>query len=335
MQPLFLIFVFKNDNLKEQYIKFCTDTEGVSIFGQPWFLDAVCGSENWDVCMDFAKNGEVDGVLVYHFVKKWGFTILKMPTLTAYMPLWIRTDTTWKTEHRLSFEKTVLKSLIEQLPSTLFSLQMYPSSLQNWLPFWWKGYRIEPMMNYVIDDLQNSPKVWENMKSNFRKRIRKAEKNGITIEIKDDFEAFYALFQRTVDRIGFKTGATRDILYRTYEEIKRRDAGKIFFAHDTEGGVLAAYYVVWDSKTAIYWVATMEETAGNSGATSLLMWTILQELGKRGIQRFEAMGSMAENLDFFISAFGTKQETFWKMTRYGNRLFALLHFLKKLKSANN
>jgi Acetyltransferase (GNAT) domain len=323
--------------MKEQYIRFCADTEGVSqgnrervsIFAQPWFLDAVCGADNWGVCMDFGKNGEVNGAMPYHFVKKWGFKILKMPTLTPYMSVWLNIDPTWKTEHRLSFEKTVLKTLIEQLPKTVFSMQMYPPNLQNWLPFLWKGYRVEPLLNYIIDDLENTEQVWANFKSLLRKKIRKAEKQGITVVIRDDFEAFYNIFEKTTHRIGFKTGATKAILFRAHEEIRRQDAGKMFFALDTEGDILAAFYIIWDAKQASYWVATMDEKAGNSGATNLLMWTVLQELGRRKIPKFESAGSMAENLESFITAFGARQELFWKMTKYGNRLFAFFHFLIK------
>ena len=73
----------------------------------------------------------------------------------------------------------------------------------------------------------------------------------------------------------------------------------------------------------------MDEKTGNSGATRLLLWEVLQELNRRGIPRFEALGSMSENLEPFMSTFGAKQENYWKMTRYGNRFFALLHAFKK------
>ena len=296
---------------------------------QPWFLDAVCGVDNWAICMDKTANGAINGVLVYHFVEKWGFKIIKMPTLTPYLTIWLRTDEAWKANYKLSFEKTVLKNLIAQLPSTAFSQQMYPSSFRNWLPFSWAGFQVEPLMKYVLEDFGVMQIVWQNLKDTVRNKIRKAQKSGFSVELGDDIEAFYIIFQKTVNRIGFKTGVTKEMLFQLHAEIRSRDLGKIFFAVDTEGSVLAALYVVWYEKTSIYWIATMDEKAGSSGATSLLVWEVLQELSRRGISRFEATGSMAENLESFISAFGFRQETFWKMTRYGNRFFAFLHFLKK------
>ncbi len=315
--------------MKKQYITFCKHTEGLSIFMQPWFLDIVCGSNNWDVCIAYAKNGDINGVLVYHFVQKWGFKILKMPVLTPYMNLWVLHDTAWKTEKSLAFEKVVLKNLIAQLPATAFSLQMYPSSFRNWLPFWWAGYSIEPMMNYIVEDLTDIQLVWRNFKDTVRNKIRKAQKLNISIETREDFDSFYAIFQQTVQRIGFKTGVTRDILMNLHREIQKRKTGKIFFAINASGTIEAALYVIWNSKTAIYWIAGMNEKATNNGATSLLLWEVLQELNRLGIPRFEATGSMPENIESFISAFGFKQENYWKVTRYANRFFAFLHFLKK------
>jgi hypothetical protein len=296
---------------------------------QPWFLDAVCGVDRWDVCMDIAANGNVNGILIYHWAEKWGYKILKMPTLTGYMGVWLHNDPNWKMEYRTSFEKSVLKNLLSQLPKTLFSLQMYPATLHNWLPFNWAGYRVEPMMNYVVDDLKDMSVTWQNLKDSVRTKIRKAEKLGLRVEIKDDIDAFETLLRQTVKRIGYKTGITKEILYRLHQEIQQRDAGKIFFAIDKVGEIHAAFYIIWDAQRAIYWIPTRGENAGNNGATRLLLWKVLGELNRRGIPKFEAMGSMSENLEPFMATFGAKQETYWKMTRYDNRFFALLHMIKK------
>ena len=315
--------------MKEQYLKFCEVTEGLTIFMQPWFLDIVCGSNNWDICMDISKNGKVNGVLVFHFVQKWGFKILKMPTLTPYMNLWIRNETTWKTEYKLSFEKSVLQNIFSQLPTSVFSLQMYPPSLQNWLPLWWAGYRVEPMMNYVLDDLKDIDCVWLDMKSTIRNTINKAKKLNVKITTCEDIDLFYSIFKQTVERIGFKTGITQRILSELHQEIQNRNAGKIFLAIDADGNICATFYIIWNEITAFYWIAAMNENFNKNGATSLLLWEVLQKMNQQGIQKFVAIGSMAKNLEFFITRFGFKQEVYWKITRYGNRFFEFLHFLKK------
>ncbi len=253
-----------------------------------------------------------------------------MPIQTPYMGLWLRKeDKIVKTESRLSHEKAVLKKLIEQLPSTVFSLQIYPPSLQNWLPFWWAGYHVEPRMLYVIEDLQNIDQVWQGLKDKAINTIRKAEKLNFSIETQDDLDSFYELFKKSVDRIRYETNVTKQKLKKLHEEIRKKDAGKMFFARNIEGEVIAALYIVWDEQIANYWLATGNLKGENNGANSLLLWNVLLELNRRGIKRLEVTGSMNENLASYISAFGAKQETFFKMTKYGNRFFAFLHFLMK------
>ena len=42
-------------NNKILYDKFCDDNKDILIFYQPWWLDTVCGSNNWDVLLYIKK----------------------------------------------------------------------------------------------------------------------------------------------------------------------------------------------------------------------------------------------------------------------------------------
>ena len=311
-----------------RYAEFCCHTEGLPLFAEAWWLDAVCGAEGWQVALDFDKNGNINGALTYQIVKKWGIKIIQMPPQTGYMNLWLRDDAAWKTESHLRFQRTVLKNLIAQLPSDVaYFNQFLPPSFQNFLPFRWANFHIEPHVAYVLDDLKNTSRLWENLKDTARNKIRKAEKAGISVESSLDFERFYAIFEKNYQRLGVQTRATRQFFERIHAEIKKQNVGKVFFATDTEGSVHAALYVVWSNSTAIYWAAAADENHRTSGATSLLLWRVLENLSARGIQRFEALGSGAENLESFIASFGARQEVFFKISRYRNRFFQQLHLL--------
>jgi hypothetical protein len=316
------------ENLEKKYAETTFHTEG-SIFHQTWFLDAVCGEGNWAVCLDEDKNGLVQGVLIYHTARQWGFPIIKQPTLTPFMPLYLHDEAHWKNTFRLSFQKKTLRRLFSQIPPTAHFLQFYPPYFKNWLPLKWLGFRIEPMMLYAIQPLQDTDRLWSNLKDTVRNKIRKAEKSGIEVVLSDDFDGFYKLFTATFSRLKAKTGATENILRRLDTEIRKRQVGQIYLARQINtADSIAALYVVWDKTTAYYWVAATGDTTQNEGATSLLLWSVLKDLGQRGIKRFEATGSMAENLETFIAAFGAEQEVFWKVSRYGNRFWAVLHSLR-------
>ena len=56
-------------NNKILYDKFCEDNKDTLIFYQPWWLDTVCGPNNWDVLL-YIENKEILGAFPYFFKKK-------------------------------------------------------------------------------------------------------------------------------------------------------------------------------------------------------------------------------------------------------------------------
>ena len=103
-------------------------------------------------------------------------------------------------------------------------------------------------------------------------------------------------------------------------KIKENHAGQLYKAVDTEGSLHAAVYIVWDATTAYYWLGGSAIAHRNSGALTLLLWEIMQDVAKRGIQNFDFTGSDLENLESFFSAFNAEKRTYFKVSRYGNRL---------------
>ena len=59
---------------KEQYEEFCKVEKNIPIFSQDWWLDAVCGSDNWNVAL-VEKGGHIMASMPYFFKKKAIFEI--------------------------------------------------------------------------------------------------------------------------------------------------------------------------------------------------------------------------------------------------------------------
>ena len=53
---------------KTRYEEFC-ETTYVPIYSKPWWMDAVCGSENWDVWL-FEQGGEVAAAMPYYLEER-------------------------------------------------------------------------------------------------------------------------------------------------------------------------------------------------------------------------------------------------------------------------
>jgi hypothetical protein len=315
----------KNDDRKAQYRQFCQDNKDVNttgtnicVFSQAWFLDAVCGTENWDICVDIEQNGQINGVLPYFITKKWGFKIIQQPFLTGYMGLWIRYEPHWNAHQKASQERAVLRNLIAQLPATAFFSQAYQPHFQNWLPFHWSGFETTVRMTHLLEGLQNTETIFKNFKDNVRKKIKKTT-GLIRIETTDDVVLVYDIYGQIMATKGRKMSYSKAFLVNLHAQIKENQAGQLYKAIDTEGVVHAAVYIVWDATTAYYWLGGSVVAHRNSGALTLLLWAIMQDVAKKGVQTFDFTGSNLENLESFFSAFNAEKRTYFRVSRYGNR----------------
>ncbi len=320
----------KNDNSKAQYRQFCEAQTAVpnahnalTVFGQAWFLDAVCGAENWDVCVDAAQNGRINGALPYFLKKKYGLKIIQQPVLTGYIGLWVHYENTWNAHQKATQERAVLKNLIAQLPATAYFSQAYAPHFQNWLPFRWAGFDTTVRMTHVLNGLQNSDVIFKNFKENVRKRIRKTSAT-IHVEKTNDIALVYGIYNDIMATKGRKMSYSLDFLTHLHAEIQKNAAGQLYKAVDTEGSVHAAVYVVWDATTAYYWLGGSAIAHRNSGALTLLLWEIMQDVSKKGVSSFDFTGSDLENLESFFSAFNAEKRTYFNVSRYGNRFLKFM-----------
>ena len=157
---------------KEKYRKLCITEPSIPIFSKDWWLDAVCGKDNWDVVV-IEKGGQVIATMPFYLVKKYGMSMITMPKLTQTMGPWIKYPPNQKYTSRLSFEKRIMIDLINGLPHFDSFSQNFHYSITNWLPFYWHGFKQTTRYTYVIEDLKDLEEVVSRFKGNMRNKIRK------------------------------------------------------------------------------------------------------------------------------------------------------------------
>ena len=67
-------------NNKREYDDFCKKVY-VPIYSKPWWLDAVCGAENWDVWL-YRQGDEITAAMPYYKEKRGGYTYITKALLT-------------------------------------------------------------------------------------------------------------------------------------------------------------------------------------------------------------------------------------------------------------
>jgi hypothetical protein len=269
------------------------------LFQTPWWLDATAPGV-WDE-VQVHKGGTIFGRFPYVRKRSLGKTYYTQPRLTKMLGPWIR-PFQGKIAQKANYEKSILNELIDQLPPFTYLHQDLHYQLENWQPFFWKGYKQTTYYTFVIDDLSDPDRVLANFRSEKRGDIRKSQD---VVEVLQDQPAdeFYRQYQRNLLKQGKKISYGFELFQRIYNASYERKLGKVFYARDHQGNVHASLFVVWDSRSAFYLINSIDPEHRSSGATSLLTWSALQYLSDK-TERFDFEGSMIENVANSYRAFG-------------------------------
>ena len=306
---------------KQKYHSFCKTEPSIPMFSKDWWLDAVCGGDNWDVVL-IEKGEWIIACLPYLYIKRHLFTILGMPQLTQTLGPWMRSSKA-KYTGQLIQQKNLMTSLIDNLPVFDSFSQNFHYSITNWLPFYWRGFQQTTFYTYILDDLSNTNKLRDNFKENIRRELKKA-KNRFGLQIRTDLgiDAFLAVNELTFARQDMRLPYTRDFVLRLDNACESHNARKIFFAQDKDGKIHAATYIIWDENSAYYLMGGSDPELRNSGANSLCMWEAIK-FASTVTQKFDFEGSMIKPVERFFRAFGARQVPYFHITKTNSKLLRL------------
>lgn len=303
---------------KELYRNLCMKETSIPIFSRDWWMDAVCGEENWDVLL-VEKCGQVIAALPYYFIKKGNKIAICQPMLTQTNGLWIKYPDKQKFSKRLSYEKEIIDEIIdnlERLPIYYYN-QNFKYTFTNWLPFYWRGYKQTTQYSYVISDLSDYKKVLMNFDYAKRQNIKKAEKNVI-IRYDLNSNEFYEHHKMTLKERNKKIDYPYDLFNRIYNECYKRNQGKVFYAVDNSDNVHAALFIVWDENSAYDLLYTIDSRFRFSGAASLLVYEAIKYTSDY-TKVFDFEGSMIENVERSYRQFGTEQRQYFNISKEYNK----------------
>jgi len=313
---------------KAKYRELCKTERDIAIFQQAWWLDATCGSD-WDVAL-FEKGNKIFGALPYSCDKIKGlFTGLAMPRLTQFLGPWIKYPEGMKYERKLSFDKEVMFSLIDQLPSADSFAQNFSYNITNWLPFYWKGYDARPLYTYVIDDLSNLDELFnKTISKKLRRDINKAS-SEVVVEETEDLKRLYALVSMTFERQKRSVPYTYQFLDTLDKAIQMNAGRKIFLAYDKDRNVHAGAYIIWDDNSAYYLIGGEDTSKRQSQAMSLLIWEAIK-FSASVTKKFDFEGSNIEPIEQFFKKYGAMQKVYYRVYKKEGKLYSILLDVKDI-----
>ncbi len=286
-----------------------------SLFQQPWWLDAVAPGQWHEITIK--RGNEIVLRFPYVIEKKNGFTSLIMPGNTQTLGPWLK-PMTGKHCSRLSLQKELMTELIQQLPPHDRFYQRFHYSITNWLPFYWNGFTQTTRYTYVIEDLSNLDRVWDDMKSNIRNKIRKAEKSGVKVVDTDDIDTFLDLNELTFKRQGLPVPCSREFVRSINSACVRKNARKMYITYGPDGRPQTGLFCVYDANAMYNLLQGGDPELRNSGANALAMWESIK-FASTVSKFYDFEGSMIEPIEEFFHSFGAVQKPYFEISKITSR----------------
>jgi len=303
---------------KQKYREFCKKEKDIPIFSKDWWLDSVCGKDNWDVIL-VEKGDEIFASLPFYKQKKAIFDIISMPKLTQTMGVYIKYPKGQKYYKRLSWEKEIMTMIIEQIPNVDSFSQNFNHTITNWLPFYWKGFNQTTRYTYVIENI-TIEELSKNLETNIRRRRRrKAEKTGVLVFESDDIDKFFELNKMTFERQNLKIPYTFYFVKRLYKACKENNAVKMYFAKDSEENVIAVNFLVYDNNTVYYLMGGIDPEKRNLGGMDVIQYESIKFALESG-RKFDFEGSMNESIEKYFRSFGSFQKPYFNISKTNSKL---------------
>jgi len=292
-----------------------------SIFEQPWWLNVVA-KNHWGVITS-EENGQIVARWPYFWANNLISKRVTMPKLTQTLGIWFNPDIGSGVD-KLSTQKRIISDLLDKIPYSNNLKITLDSNVTYFLPFYWRGYRVKPLISYKIKKLENLELIYSNFDKTAKKNIRSAEKK-VTIRYDLDIKNLTDIIDLTFKAQGRKSPNSSKLILEIFEACKKHNAGKLIAAVDIEGNVHACSLFVYDENKFYYLISGSNPQFRTSGAQSLILWEAIK-FASTVSKEFDFEGSMIEGIEKFFRQFGGQPTVYFQISKlpFHMEIFELL-----------
>ncbi|MCH5272397.1 MAG: GNAT family N-acetyltransferase [Lachnospiraceae bacterium] len=294
-----------------------------SIYEENWWLDTVAGNQ-WERIIVKKSNGEIAAAFPIYKTKKFGFKVLETPPLSPTCGIYFE-KTGAKQSKRLEKTKDMIYEILKQLPNKYNHDFRLDINNDYFLPFYWKGYKITPLISYQIENLSDLDTVWKGFKENIKTDIRKAQKN-VKVYDDRDIDVLVDICRKTYKRQDRKLPWDIELMKKLDGILTEKRARKLLCAVDAQGNIHAVAYFIYDNRRCYYFKGGTDEKYRNSGAMSLLVWEGIKFAAEVS-EIFDFEGSMVESIERFDRGFGGTPQVYYRVTKQ-NFLLSFFDYIK-------
>ncbi len=306
---------------KEKYDIFC-DLNYVPIYSKPWWLDVVCGPENWDVWLYYNdKTDNVNGIeaaMPYYVEKRGSHLYITKAPLSQNNGIIFKQFHKRKIVSQAKYQEKVINAACAFISSLQIDVyeQQFHYSFQNWQPYFWNNYTCTTRYTYVIQDTSDMAKVIDNFSTNCRNSIRKGQFiTQISRDISPD--TFYSEHEKVFLRQNRSCPFSRETWYCLYKACIEHDAGQMFCAKDTAGNIHALLFLVWDEASVYHLLGGYMPEFSSSQAYSALIYHGICVAHEKGLP-YDFEGSMIRQIAVAFRQFGGIPTPYYRIRKVFN-----------------
>lgn len=301
---------------KEKYFKFC-EQNYIPIFSKPWWMDAVCGSKNWDVWL-YEKGTDILAAMPYYLEQRGKYHYITKALLTQNNGIIFHDSDNAKKIAKQAQEERIINAACEYIQSLNLDVyeQQFHYGFTNWLPFFWNQYTAITRYTYVISDLKDIDSIWSNMSSNIRGKIKKGQRNG-KIRKGLDIESFYREHEKIFLKQGLKCPFSMEQWVNLFSACKAHEACEIFYSIEEKGNIASILYVVWDEKSMYQLLAGSIPPYQNLDTYAALIWTGIQFAAEKRL-KYDFEGSVIKRISKSFREFGGDPKPYFRIRKVFN-----------------
>ncbi len=307
----------KSITAKEKYSEFIKNVY-VPIYSQPWWLDAICTFENWDVWL-YESNNEIWAAMPYYHEKRGIYKYITKAPLTQNNGIIFRYPKGISSVGKSAHEEKIINAaneFIEMLNLDVYE-QQYHYSFKNYLPFFWNCFTAIPRYTYVIGKDISIDDAWNRVTSKQRSVIKKGRRGG---QYSEDIskERFYEEHKKIFEKQGLSCPFSYDLWERLYESTKAEKKGKIACYKDKEDNILSLIFWVWDDEAVYQLLGGGMPQYQNLDTYDSLIWDgvcMAKEMGKA----YDFEGSMIKRISKSFREYGGEPKQYFRIRKVFNK----------------
>lgn len=259
--------------------------------------------------------------------KQFGLTYYKNPPYTPHIGLCYKNKSSNKA-NALTFDKNLISELadfIASLKSGLFTLAL-PAQVKDTQPFIWKKFKTVPNYTYLLNLQLTTEQLLQNMASDKRNSLKKAEKDGMQTKLTTDYKIVEQLILKTFSRKQKSVDA--EFVNKILFTFSNPGNSFAFVSYLNEKPISTAFCLV-DDHTCYYLLGGYDNENKHQGAGVSAIWYAIQYAKEKRLSIFDFEGSMLPEVEKFFRGFGGDLVPYYTINKALLPVEIALKFIKR------